>query len=970
MSIVQRVYLELNEIHVHQAAEHNLKHVDITIPRDKLVVFTGVSGSGKSSLAFDTIFAEGQRRYIESLSSYARQYIGQFEKPNVESIEGLSPAISIDQKSTSKSPRSTVGTVTEILDYLRLLYAKIGTPHCPQCGQAISPQSLQRIVDRVMSMGEGARVQILAPIVRGRKGEYNALFEQLRKEGYTRVNIDGETCLLEELPDDFRLEKTKTHNIAVVIDRLVINPETENLVVRATQSVETALKKADGFVIIENVGDENPQTRSVLYSLNLACPTCDMGYEELAPRMFSFNSPYGACTGCEGLGIKLEISEDLLVPDPEKTLEEGAIAPFQKLVGRYYNRYIKGLSKEHRIRRRVPFKQLTDRERRLLLYGEETSDSMRVMQHVAEDMDLAGRDEEDELWADFAASFDGVIPLLKRHYLYGSSAQKDYIETFMDEMVCPDCKGSRLKPISLAVTLGGLSLFELGELSLKEAHTFLSNLPEQLSEFQLTVGREPLYEAMARLRFLMDVGLEYLTLNRRSATLSGGEAQRIRLASQIGAGLSGVLYVLDEPSIGLHPHNNTQLIATLKRLRDLGNSLIVVEHDEETMRAADWIVDIGPGAGRHGGEVVACGTLSSVEQTERSITAQYLSGKRRLVPPKKVREGSGQTLTLEGCTLHNLKNITVDFPLGKLICVTGLSGSGKSTLVFDLLYNILQHHFGKHRVKPQGYQAVSGLENIDKFIHIDQSPIGRSPRSNPATYTGIFDPIRNLFAKSEDAKIRGFKPGHFSFNVAQGRCADCKGDGMIRVEMNFLPDVYTPCSTCQGRRYNRETLEVTFHGKTIADVLAMTVEEAVGFFEDHSTIHRQLTVLNEVGLGYMQLGQPATTLSGGEAQRIKLATEFCKRSTGKTLYLLDEPTIGLHWQDLENLLHILNRLVDAGNTVIVIEHNLDLIKMADHIIDLGPEGGDGGGEIVVAGNPSEVAKHATSYTSHYLCQML
>jgi excinuclease ABC subunit A len=957
----------VEEIRVHQAAEHNLKRVDLTIPRDKLVVFTGVSGSGKSSLAFDTIFAEGQRRYIESLSSYARQYIGQFEKPNVELIEGLSPAVSIDQKSTSRSPRSTVGTVTEILDYLRLLYARIGAPHCPQCGQEISPQSLQRIVERICSFPTGTRLQILAPIVRGRKGEYRALFEQLRKEGYTRVNIDGETFLLEELPEDHRLEKTKSHNISAVIDRIVVNTETENFAVRVTQSVETALKKAEGFIILENIDEENPKKRSALYSLNLACPTCDMGYEELAPRMFSFNSPYGACPTCEGLGIKLEISEHLLVPDPDKSLEEGAISPFQKLLGRYYNRYVKGISKQHHIRRRVPFNKLTDRERSMLFYGEEASESIKILNQMAEDMDYAGRDEgDDDLWEDFAASFDGVIPMLKRRYLYGSTAQKEYIQQFMDEITCPACNGARLKPVSLSVTLGELSIYRLGELSLREAHQFLSELPEQLSTFQLTVGREPLYEAQTRLRFLMDVGLEYLTLNRRASTLSGGEAQRIRLASQIGAGLSGVLYVLDEPSIGLHPHNNAQLIATLHRLRDLGNSLIVVEHDEETMRAADWIVDIGPGAGRHGGEIVASGPPDVVLKVKNSVTAQFLTGKRKLVPPKKVREGTGKFLTLEGATLHNLKDLTVKFPLGKFICVTGLSGSGKSTLVFDLLFNILQQHFGKHRAKPYGFKAIHGLEHLDKFIHIDQSPIGRSPRSNPATYTGIFDPIRNLYAASEEAKMKGFKPGHFSFNVAQGRCPDCKGEGMIRVEMNFLPDVYTPCSTCHGRRYNRETLEVMYHGKSIADVLAMTVEEAADFFTDHGTIHRQLEVLKDVGLGYIQLGQPATTLSGGEAQRVKLATEFCKRSTGSTLYLLDEPTIGLHWLDLENLIHILNRLVDAGNTVIVIEHNLDLIKMADHILDLGPDGGHQGGEIVVEGSPKEVVKNTTSYTSHYL----
>ncbi len=964
------MYSELEEIHVHNAAEHNLKHVDLTIPRDKLVVFTGVSGSGKSSLAFDTIFAEGQRRYVESLSSYARQYIGQFEKPNVELIEGLSPAISIDQKTASRSPRSTVGTVTEILDYLRLLYAKIGTPHCPQCGQKISAQSVQRIVDRIMSYPDGTKLQLLSPIVRGRKGEYRALFEQFRKEGFTRVQVDGETLLLEELPDDYRLEKSKSHTISVVVDRIVVRQETEDLVIRVTQGVERALKLSEGFILLENMDARSKEERTALYSLKLACPSCDVGYEELAPRMFSFNSPYGACQACDGLGISLAISEHLLVPDENKTLEEGAITPFQKLLGRYYAKYIRGMCKQHQIRRTVPFNRLTERERALLLYGDKASDSGDLLAQAAEDLDYSARDADDDLWEDFADTFEGVIPMLRRRYLYGSTAQKEYIQQFMDEVVCDACHGARLKPVSLSVKLGPYSIYELGELSLREAYQFLTSLPSSLNDFQRTVGREPLHETHLRLKFLMDVGLDYLTLNRRSATLSGGEAQRIRLASQIGAGLSGVLYVLDEPSIGLHPHNNTQLIATLQHLRDLGNTLIVVEHDEETMRAADWIVDIGPQAGRFGGEIVASGPLKTILKNKNSLTGQYLSGRRKLVPPKTVRPGNGHILSLKGATLHNLKNISVDFPLGKFICVTGLSGSGKSTLVFDLLFNLLQHHFGKHRVKPEGFKKITGLEHLDKFIHIDQSPIGRSPRSNPATYTGIFDPIRNVFANCEEAKIKGFKPGHFSFNVALGRCADCKGDGMIRIEMNFLPDVYSPCSTCQGKRYNRETLDVRYQGKSIADVLAMTVEEALGFFEAHAHIQRQLQVLSDVGLGYVHLGQPATTLSGGEAQRIKLATEFCKRSTGKTLYLLDEPTIGLHWQDLENLLLILNRLVDAGNTVIVIEHNLDLIKMADHIIDLGPEGGQNGGEIVAEGSPREVAQHPTSYTAQYLQPML
>lgn len=961
----------MEEIQVYQAKEHNLKNVSLNVPRDKFVVFTGVSGSGKSSLAFDTIFAEGQRRYVESLSSYARQYIGQFEKPNVERIEGLSPAISIDQKSTSRSPRSTVGTTTEILDYLRLLFAKVGTPHCPNCQIPIMPQSLQRIVELIMTAPEGARMQILAPVVRGRKGEYNALFQQLQKEGFHRVQVDGETILLDELPENYRLEKTKTHSISIVIDRIVVRQDSPDLLVRVTQAVETALKKSEGFIILENVDDANEASRQKLYSLNLACPQCDIGFEELAPRLFSFNSPYGACPACEGLGIRLEIAEDLLVPDPSVTLEDGAISPFQKIVGRYYNRYIKGLSKLFRIRRKVPFSQLTERERNLLFYGQERMDNTaQFIKSVAQDADLSNREEGDEVWEDLAESFDGVIPMLKRRYLYGTSAQKEYIQTFMDELPCGACQGSRLKPISLAVQLGPYSIHSLGELPLQQTLNALEEIHHDLSPNQLQIAREPLQEAKSRLQFLMNVGLSYLTLNRPTATLSGGEAQRIRLASQIGAGLSGVLYVLDEPSIGLHPYNNTQLIETLKSLRDLGNSLIVVEHDEETMREADWIVDIGPGAGRHGGMIVAEGPVKAIIQNKASLTGQYLSGKLQLPIPQVVRKGSGEKLSLKGAHLHNLKNITVSFPLGTFTTVTGLSGSGKSTLVFDLLYGVLQHHFGKNRVKPAGVKEVLGLEHLDKFIHIDQSPIGRSPRSNPATYTGIFDPIRNVFASSEEAKIKGFKPGHFSFNVAQGRCPDCKGEGHIRIEMNFLPDVFSPCSTCHGKRYNRETLEVTYKGKTIADVLAMTVEEATSFFIEQPNIHRQLQVLCDVGLEYIQLGQPATTLSGGEAQRIKLATEFCKKSTGKTVYLMDEPTIGLHWKDLENLLHIINRLVDAGNTVVVIEHNIDLIKCADYIIDLGPEGGHGGGEIVVEGPPQKVAQHPTSYTAKYLKEAL
>lgn len=960
----------MEHIQIHNANEHNLTHVNLTLPRDQLIVFTGVSGSGKSSLAFDTIFAEGQRRYVESLSSYARQFIGQFEKPNVESIDGLSPAISIDQKSTSRSPRSTVGTVTEIYDYLRVLYARIGIAHCPHCGEEITPQSLQRMVDSVWQLPEGSRLQILAPIVRGRKGEYNALFQQLRKEGYTRIRIDGELQLLEELPETYRLEKTKKHNVEAIIDRIVLKKE-ERIQHRLTEAIQVALKKSDGFVIIQNMGskDEGSKeaqgTREFMYSQHLACPTCDLSFDEMAPRIFSFNSPYGACPNCEGLGLQFEISEDLLVPDPAKTLLEGAIAPFEKTTGRYYQSFLKKLAKKFKVRIDVPFEKLKDAEKNLFFYGEAPEPGEK--KGTAEDFTAPEDGEDDDYdWFDFVSRFDGIINILKRRYLYGTEGMKNYIESFMQETECQTCHGTRLKPFSLGVTLGGRNIYELCGLSIKEAYPFIREIPETLSDFQLNVGRQALYEVEDRLRFLLDVGLDYLTLNRRASSLSGGEAQRIRLATQIGAGLSGILYVLDEPSIGLHQYNNQQLIQTLCKLRDQGNSLIVVEHDEETIRAADWVVDIGPGAGIHGGHIVAEGSPQDLEKNPASLTGQYLSGAREIPVPKEPRPGNGQHLTIHHATLHNLKDVTVSFPLGKLICVTGLSGSGKSTLVFDILYNALRYHFRKHLARPEGFERIEGLEHLDKFIDIDQSPIGRSPRSNPATYTGLFDPIRNVFANTEEAKIRGYNAGRFSFNVKTGRCDACKGDGTITLEMNFLPDVHIRCEACDGKRYNRDTLAVTYRGKTIADVLAMSVEEATAFFEQQPRIHRLLEVVRDVGLDYIQLGQAATTLSGGEAQRLKLAAEFCRRSTGKTLYLLDEPTVGLHWKDLENLMLILNRLVDQGNTVIVIEHNLDFIKAADFLIDMGPEGGARGGEIIAQGTPREVAQSETSYTARFL----
>ena len=976
----------MDVIQVHNANEHNLRHVDVTIPRGKLVVFTGVSGSGKSSLAFDTIFAEGQRRYVDSLSTYARQYMDQLEKPNVDAIDGLSPAISIDQKTASRNPRSTVGTVTELLDYLRLLYARVGQPHCPDCGVPIESQSIQRITDTLMGFPIGTRLQLMAPVVRGRKGEYNALFQQLIKEGYHRVQIDGETHLLEELPPDYRLEKTKRHNVSVVLDRIVINDDHDKdkeartgLLARLTQAIETSFKKAEGFMALtywlpEGSGANAGKEFNQLFSLKLACPECDQGFEELAPRLFSFNSPYGACPTCEGLGVAYEVSEPLLVPDGSLSLQEGAIAPFHKLLGKYYRGFIKGLAKQYGLAIDKPYDSLPANHKHLLLYGTEDENARRprssLMSKATADDD-AYDDDAEAMWADMAEQFEGIVPILERRMQVGSPAQKEYIQPFLVEIDCPACHGKRLKPLSLAVTLGGLSLYDLGELSLSKALYHIQSLSGSLSNTQLMIAREPLKEIASRLGFLIDVGLDYLTFNRRTATLSGGEAQRIRLASQIGSKLSGVLYVLDEPSIGLHPHNTAQLIETLKHLRDLGNSLIVVEHDEDTIRQSDWIVDIGPLAGQHGGHVMVSGPIAELEASTTSLTADYLYKRKELTLPAQRREPSGEAITIKGATRHNLKNINVSFPLGQFICVTGLSGSGKSTLVFDLLYPLLQYHFGKHRTKPTGYKEAKGVEHIDKFIHIDQSPIGRSPRSNPATYTGLFDTIRNLFSQCDEAKIRGFTPSHFSFNVKAGQCPQCKGDGYHRIQMQFLPDVFTPCTSCHGKRYKPNVLDVLYYGRSIADVLAMTVEDALGFIGPHSkTAQTMLQVLADVGLGYIQLGQSSTTLSGGEAQRLKLATEFCKRSTGKTLYLMDEPTIGLHWQDLEHLLTLIQRLVDAGNTVVVIEHNLDLIKMADHIIDMGPMGGLHGGELVVQGTPEIVAAHSDSLTGRYLAPYL
>ena len=965
----------MDTISIHKANEHNLANISLEIPRDKLVLFTGISGSGKSSLAFDTIFAEGQRRYVESLSSYARQFIGQFEKPNVESIEGLSPTIAIDQKSTSKSPRSTVGTVTEISDFLRVLYAKIGVPHCPVTGMEIRPQSLQSIVESVWQLEEGSKLQILSPVVRGRKGEYNALFQQLQKEGYVRVRIDGEIHLLEELPEDYRLAKTKKHDIEVIVDRIILKKE-ELIYQRLSESIDAALKKSAGFVIVQKLAEGEAgnsgagKDKDLFFSRFLASPYADIGFVEMSPRLFSFNSPYGACPTCEGLGLTFEIEANLLVPDDSKSLLEGAIIPFEKFLGRYYNSFLKKLSKKQNIKINAPYKKLSEREKTFLMFGEAGVQDMLVHEEDMPEID----DEDEEDWFNLVADFDGIINILQRRYMFGSEGAKNYIENFMQDRLCLTCSGARLKPFTLGITLGpqdnAKNIHEIGELSIPAALSFIRALPNTLSDYDRTIARQPIYEVEQRLQFLLDVGLNYLTLNRHAASLSGGEAQRIRLASQIGSGLSGILYVLDEPSIGLHPHNNAQLIQTLLELRDRGNSLIVVEHDEETIRAADWIIDIGPKAGIHGGSVVVEGPVKAVEASSVSLTGQYLSGKRSIPLPQKPRTGNGKAITLHGVTQHNLKNITVDFPLGKLIGVTGLSGSGKSTLVFDVLYEALRYHNQQCPVKPEGYEKISGIDQIDKLICIDQSPIGRSPRSNPVTYTGIFDAIRNVFCTTEESRIRGYKPGRFSFNVKGGRCEHCKGEGFITKEMHFLPNVTLLCEHCNGDRFNAETLTVQYHGKNIAEVLSMTVEEACEFFAKQGRIHRQLQEVNDVGLGYIQLGQPATTLSGGEAQRIKLAAELCKRDTGSTLYLMDEPTIGLHWYDLENLIKILNRLVDQGNTIVVIEHNLDLLKTCDHIIDLGPEGGEKGGEIIAQGPPQKIARTSSSYTGQYLSRLL
>ncbi len=938
-----------DKIVIKGAKEHNLKNINIEIPRDKLVVITGLSGSGKSSLAFDTLYAEGQRRYVESLSSYARQFLGLMEKPDVESIEGLSPAISIDQKTTSKNPRSTVGTVTEIYDYMRLLYARIGQPYCPHCGKKIEKQTIDQIVDNVMKIKEGTRIQILAPVVRSRKGEYTKLLEDLQKEGFARVKIDGENY---ELTDEIKLDKNKKHEIEIVVDRLVIK---KDIISRLTESIEIALKHADNLVLIDIIGE-----KPILYSCNYACPDCGFSFPELTPRMFSFNNPYGACPKCLGIGYLMKMDEDLIIPDKNKTLYDGVKAfgastmkkgdtmarMYFESVGRHYGVDIKN-------------KKIKDLPRDFLdkiLYG--TGNEEIEFEYSS----YAGTRK-------FKSPFEGVIPTLeRRHNETKSQGMRDFYEMYMSNMHCDECNGARLKPEILSIKINEKNINEITAMSIKNIQEFLKDLV--LTDTQAMIADMILKEINARLQFLVDVGLEYLTLSRNSGTLSGGEAQRIRLATQIGSGLTGVLYILDEPSIGLHQRDNDRLIATLKKLRDLGNTLLVVEHDEDTMYAADQIIDIGPGAGVHGGNVMAQGTAEEIKQVEGSITGDYLSGRKKIHVPKTRRKGNKKNIEIVNATENNLKNISVKFPLGVFTCVTGVSGSGKSTLVNEVLYKNIAQKLNGASEKPGKCKTIKGIDNIDKIINIDQSPIGRTPRSNPATYTGAFDLIRDIFAETNEAKMRGYAKGRFSFNVQGGRCESCNGDGVHKIEMHFLPDVYVPCEVCKGKRYNRETLEVKYKGKSIADVLDMTVEEALEFFENIPKIKQKIQTLYDVGLGYIKLGQPSTTLSGGEAQRVKLATELSKRATGKTLYILDEPTTGLHIADVHRLVDILQRLVDTGNTIIVIEHNLDLIKTCDHIIDLGPEGGDAGGEVIAVGTPEQICKNERSYTGKFLKKYL
>ena len=941
--------MPIDKITIKGAKEHNLKNVDLEIPRDKLVVFTGLSGSGKSSLAFDTLYAEGQRRYVESLSSYARMFLGQMEKPDVDSIDGLSPAISIDQKTTSKNPRSTVGTVTEIYDYLRLLFARVGVPHCPVCGLEITHQTVDQIVDSIMTLDEGTKFQVLSPIVRGRKGEYAKELENAKKSGFVRVRVDG---IMYELTEQIKMDKNKKHNIEIVIDRLVIKPEIHS---RLADSIETAAKLSDGIIVIDVIGGEE-----LTFSQTYACPEHNISVEELSPRMFSFNNPFGACQKCSGLGTFQHVDKNLVVPDKSLSLNQGAIhASGWASVGKdnsIANMYFSAIAKEYGFTLDTPFKEISKEGQNALLYG--TGDKKLRMERTT---DYGG--------GYYNAAFEGVINNLERRYTTSSSEySRTEIESVMNACECPECHGARLNPIALAVTVGGKNINDVCLINIDEALDFFNNI--KLSERDYLIAKGILKEIKERLGFLNSVGLDYLTLARTSATLSGGESQRIRLATQIGSSLMGVMYILDEPSIGLHQRDNEKLIATLKHLRDIGNTVIVVEHDEDTMNAADFIVDVGPGAGIHGGQIVCTGDVEDIKRCENSITGAYLSGRRSIPLPQKLRDGNGNSLIIKGARQNNLCDIDVEIPLGKFVCITGVSGSGKSSLINEILYKRLANELNRAKTFAGDHDDIIGIEHLDKIIDIDQSPIGRTPRSNPATYTGVFGDIRELFAQTADAKIRGYGANRFSFNVKGGRCDACDGDGILKIEMHFLPDIYVPCEVCKGKRYNRETLEVKFKGKNIHDILDMTVEEAMTFFENHRKIHRKLKTLFDVGLGYVKLGQPATTLSGGEAQRVKLATELAKMSTGRTIYVLDEPTTGLHTADVHQLINVLSRLADKGNTVVVIEHNLDMIKTADHIIDLGPGGGKHGGKIVATGTPKEVAETEGSFTGAYLKKML
>jgi excinuclease ABC subunit A len=928
------------------ARAHNLKNIDVTIPRDKFVVLTGLSGSGKSSLAFDTIYAEGQRRYVESLSAYARQFLGQMDKPDVDSIEGLSPAISIDQKTTSRNPRSTVGTVTEIYDYLRLLFARIGKPHCPDHGIEISAQTVEQMVDRIMEYPERTRLQILAPVVSGRKGEHSKLLADIQRQGFVRVRVNGE---IRDLSEKIELEKNKKHNIEVVVDRIVVK---EDVRARLADSLETALKLAEGRVLVDVVDKEE-----LLFSQKLACPECGFSIEDLAPRMFSFNSPFGACPECDGLGVKMIVDPELLVPDPSLTIEEGAFEAWAGSTSNYYPQFLSAVCEHYGIPKNVPVSELTAEQMKKILYG---TGGERIKFRYENDFGMT---------KDAYVPFEGIVHNLERRYREtASDGIREHIEQYMSAKPCQSCKGQRLKRESLAVTVGGRNMAYVTGLSIGEAAEFFRSL--ELTEKERTIAHLILKEIEARLGFLVNVGLDYLTLSRSAGTLSGGEAQRIRLATQIGSSLMGVLYILDEPSIGLHQRDNDRLIRTLEHMRDLGNTLIVVEHDEDTMLAADYIIDIGPGAGVHGGRVVAQGTPEEIMNDPNSLTGQYLSGKKFIPVPSPRRKLNGKWLEVRGAKENNLRNVNVKIPLGVFTCVTGVSGSGKSTLINEIVYKALARDLNKAKVRPGEHKEILGLEHVEKVIDIDQSPIGRTPRSNPATYTGVFDDIRDVFSATTEAKVRGYKKGRFSFNVKGGRCEACRGDGIIKIEMHFLPDVYVPCDVCKGKRYNRETLEVKYKGLSIAEVLELTVEDACEFFKNIPRIHRKLQTLLDVGLGYMKLGQPATTLSGGEAQRVKLAAELYRRSTGKTIYILDEPTTGLHIDDIDRLLQVLHRLVDSGETVLVIEHNLDVIKTADYLIDLGPEGGKRGGTIVATGTPEDVVKVEQSYTGRYLKPIL